>query len=116
MKVVEWTQPALADMAGLDRSVAIRIKNAIERFAGTGAGNVRALTGIDPLEFRSATGVSGFIRVARRSTFFGFATVAKFELVNVTVGSRKYASGLPAISRRRAKDINGPRALSSEFW
>lgn len=56
MKVVEWTQPALADMAGLDRSVAIRIKNAIERFAGTGAGNVRALTGIDPLEFRLRVG------------------------------------------------------------
>ena len=56
MKVVEWTQPALADMAGLDRSVAIRIKNPIERFAGTGAGNVRALTGIDPLEFRLRVG------------------------------------------------------------
>ena len=43
MREVEWTQAALEDMAGLDKGIARRIKQAVERFAGTGAGNVKRL-------------------------------------------------------------------------
>lgn len=32
------TEPALADMAGLDKRLGRRIKQAVERFAATGAG------------------------------------------------------------------------------
>ena len=38
---VEWTQTALEDMAALDKGIARRIKQSVERFAETGAGNYR---------------------------------------------------------------------------
>ena len=41
MKEVEWTGPALEDMAALDKGIARRVKQALERFAETGAGNVK---------------------------------------------------------------------------
>jgi mRNA interferase RelE/StbE len=47
---------ALADMAILDKSIAARIKKAIERFAQTGSGNVKKLQGIDPPEYRLRVG------------------------------------------------------------
>jgi len=34
---VEWTGTALEDMAALDKGIARRVKQAVERFAGTGA-------------------------------------------------------------------------------
>lgn len=40
---IEWTGTALADMAALDRGLALRVKQSVERFAATGAGNVRRL-------------------------------------------------------------------------
>ena len=43
-------------MAGLDKSTARRIKQSTERFAETGAGNVKRLQGIDPPEFRLRVG------------------------------------------------------------
>jgi mRNA-degrading endonuclease RelE of RelBE toxin-antitoxin system len=49
VKRIAWTEPALAD---LDKAVARRIKRAVERFAETGAGNVKKLHGIDPPEYR----------------------------------------------------------------
>ena len=54
-RVVLSTQ-AQADLAGLDRSGALRIIGAIQRFADTGAGNVRGLRGIHPPEFRLRVG------------------------------------------------------------
>lgn len=45
---IEWTGKALADMAGLDKGIARRVKHSVERFAVTGAGNVKRLQGIDP--------------------------------------------------------------------
>jgi mRNA-degrading endonuclease RelE of RelBE toxin-antitoxin system len=49
---IEWTEMALHDMSGLDKGVARRVKQSVERFAETGAGNVKRLQGIDPPEFR----------------------------------------------------------------
>lgn len=54
-RVVLSTQ-AQADMAALDRAVALRIIAAINRFAATGAGNVQGLRGIHPPEFRLRVG------------------------------------------------------------
>ena len=56
MKEVEWTEPALEDMAALDRGIARRVKQALERFAETGAGNVKRLQGIDPPAYRLRVG------------------------------------------------------------
>lgn len=54
-RVVLSTQ-AQSDLAGLDRSVALRILAATRRFASTGAGNVQGLRGIHPPEFRLRVG------------------------------------------------------------
>lgn len=53
---IEWTEAALADMAALDKGIALRVKQSIERFAETGAGNVKRLQGICPPEFRLRVG------------------------------------------------------------
>jgi mRNA-degrading endonuclease RelE of RelBE toxin-antitoxin system len=53
---VEWTKQALEDMAAPDKGTAHRIKLGVERFAATGAGNVKRLQGIDPPEFRLRVG------------------------------------------------------------
>lgn len=53
---VEWTELALQDMAALDKEIARRVKQTVERFAQTGAGNVKRLQGIDPPEFRLRAG------------------------------------------------------------
>lgn len=53
---IEWTETALADMAGLDRGIARRVKQSVERFAETGAGNLKRLQAIDPPEFRLRVG------------------------------------------------------------
>jgi mRNA interferase RelE/StbE len=56
VKQVEWTESALEDMAALDQGIARRVKGAVERFAETGAGNVKKLQGIDPPEYRLRIG------------------------------------------------------------
>ena len=53
---IAWTGTALEDMAGLDKGIARRVKQSVERFAETGAGNVKKLQGIDPPEFRLRVG------------------------------------------------------------
>ena len=53
---LEWTEKALEDMAALDKGIARRVKRAVERFAETGAGNVKRLQSIDPPEFRLRVG------------------------------------------------------------
>lgn len=53
---VEWTETSLDDMAALDKGIARRVKNAVERFAATGAGNVKRLQDIDPPEYRLRVG------------------------------------------------------------
>jgi mRNA-degrading endonuclease RelE of RelBE toxin-antitoxin system len=46
----------LDDLAALDKGIARRTKLAIERFAETGAGNVKKLQGINPPEYRLRAG------------------------------------------------------------
>jgi mRNA interferase RelE/StbE len=53
---IEWTETALADMAALDKGIARRVKKSVERFAVTGAGNIKRLQDIDPPEFRLRVG------------------------------------------------------------
>ena len=43
-------------MGALDKGIARRVKQAVERFADTGAGNVKRLQGIDPPEYRLRVG------------------------------------------------------------
>jgi len=56
VRQIEWTETALEDMASLDKGIARRVKLAVERFADTGAGNVKRLQGIDPPEYRLRVG------------------------------------------------------------
>ena len=56
IKRVVLSAQAQADLAALDRTVALRIIAAIERFADTGAGNVKKLQGINPPEYRLRVG------------------------------------------------------------
>ena len=53
---IEWTETALDDMAGLDKGIARRVKQSVERLAETGAGDVKRLQGIDPPEHRLRVG------------------------------------------------------------
>jgi len=56
VKQIEWTGVAIEDMAALDRAIARRVKQTVERFAATGAGNVKRLQGIDPPQYRLRVG------------------------------------------------------------
>ena len=53
---VHLSDQAQLDISKLDRPIAVRILNSIWRFAETGAGNVKALHGIHPPEFRLRVG------------------------------------------------------------
>jgi mRNA-degrading endonuclease RelE of RelBE toxin-antitoxin system len=53
VKEVEWTETALEHMAALDKGI---VRQAVERFADTGVGNVKRLQGIDPPEYRLRVG------------------------------------------------------------
>jgi mRNA-degrading endonuclease RelE of RelBE toxin-antitoxin system len=52
VKRIEWTDAAFKDMAALDKQIARRIQQTVERFAGTGVGDVKKLRGISPPEYR----------------------------------------------------------------
>ena len=56
MREIEWTEAALEDMVGLDKGIARRVKQVVERFAETGSGNVKRLQGVDPPEYRLRMG------------------------------------------------------------
>ena len=56
MKDIEWTDASLEDMAALDKGIARRVKQAVERFAESGAGDVKKLQGIHPPEYRLRVG------------------------------------------------------------
>ena len=43
---IEWTGTALEDLAVLDKEMARRVKQTVECFADTGAGNVKRLQAI----------------------------------------------------------------------
>ena len=56
MKRVEWTETALKGLASIDETNARRIKQAVDRFAQTTAGDVKKLQGIEPPEYRLRVG------------------------------------------------------------
>jgi mRNA interferase RelE/StbE len=56
VKRVEWTETALKGLASLDKASARRVKQAVDRFAQTTAGDVKKLQGIDPPEYRLRVG------------------------------------------------------------
>jgi mRNA interferase RelE/StbE len=53
---IEWTETAVDDLAGLDKGIARRVKQSVERFAESGAGNVKKLQGVNPPEYRLRIG------------------------------------------------------------
>ncbi len=56
MKDLEWSESSLEDMAGIEKWIARRIRNAVERLAETETGSVKKLQGIDPPEYRLRVG------------------------------------------------------------
>lgn len=56
MRRIEWTDAAVDDMAALDKAVAQRVKQAVERFAASGTGSVKKFQDIDPPECRLRVG------------------------------------------------------------
>jgi mRNA interferase RelE/StbE len=56
VREIEWTETALSDLAALDKGIARRVKLAMERFAATGAGDVKRLQGVHPPEYRLRVG------------------------------------------------------------
>jgi mRNA interferase RelE/StbE len=56
VKRVEWTETALKGLASIDETNARRIKQAVDRFAQTTAGDVKKLQGIEPPEYRLRVG------------------------------------------------------------
>jgi mRNA-degrading endonuclease RelE of RelBE toxin-antitoxin system len=53
---IAWTEAAIDDMACLEKSIARRIKQSIERFAESGTGNIKRLQDVNPPEFRLRVG------------------------------------------------------------
>jgi mRNA-degrading endonuclease RelE of RelBE toxin-antitoxin system len=56
VREIDWTEHALEDLAALDKGMARRVKQTVERFAAAGAGDVKRLQAIDPPEFRLRVG------------------------------------------------------------
>jgi len=56
VREIEWAEAALQDMAALDKGIARRVKQTVDRFARTGAGNIKKLQGFDPPEYRLRVG------------------------------------------------------------
>jgi len=56
VREIEWTAAALDDLAALDKDIARRVKQAAERFAETGVGNVKKLQGTSFAEYRLRVG------------------------------------------------------------
>ncbi len=54
MTRIVWTEPAKTDVRRLDKSIAMRIFAALQRFVETGEGDVKALRGRDELRLRIA--------------------------------------------------------------
>ena len=90
MKDIEWTEASLEDMAALDKGIARRVKQAVERFAESGAGNVKKLQGIDPPEYRIRVATTGSVSnwMARHFAFSACVTAAK-PIAEIFPGSRR---------------------------
>ncbi len=64
MKPIVWADPAKADVRRIDRDTAMRILTALDLFARTGEGDVKALQGRDELRLRIADYRLFFVNVA----------------------------------------------------
>jgi mRNA interferase RelE/StbE len=64
VKRIVWTDPAKADVRRIDRETAMRILAALDRFARTGEGDVKALQGRDELRLRVGDYRLFFVNVA----------------------------------------------------
>lgn len=53
---IDWSETALKQMAALDKGIARRVKNGVERLAETGVGDVKKLTDVHPPEYRLRIG------------------------------------------------------------
>ena len=53
---IERSETSLDQMAALDKGIARRVKQAVERFAAMGAGNVKRLQGFRPAGYRLRVG------------------------------------------------------------
>jgi mRNA interferase RelE/StbE len=53
---VDLTRAALGDLRGLDKGIARRVLDALDRLGADGLGDVRRLQGIDPPEWRLRVG------------------------------------------------------------
>ena len=47
-KRIVWTEPAQADVRGIEQPIALQILKTLARYAQTGEGNTRQLQGIEP--------------------------------------------------------------------
>ena len=52
MKRIVWTDPARTDVRSLSKPIAMHILSALQRFAESGAGDVKALPGREELRLR----------------------------------------------------------------
>jgi len=55
-KKIEWTDGARADVRRIDREAAMRVLEGLARFLFTEEGDVKALKGSDPKEYRLRVG------------------------------------------------------------
>ena len=73
MKRILWTEPAKADVRRVDRTTAMRILGTLHRFAESGEGDVKALTGRE--EFR--------LRIGDYRLFFVTPTADTIQIMRV---------------------------------
>lgn len=52
MKRIVWTDPARADVRSLSKPIAMHILSSLHRFAESGAGDVKALQGMEEIRLR----------------------------------------------------------------
>ena len=78
-----WTRPALRDMKKLDPTMALRIREGLNRLAETGHGDVVRLKDVTPPEWR--------LRVGDQRVFFRFQTTETNEIQVIRVRRRDEA-------------------------
>ena len=74
MKHIVWTESAQADVRALDKPTAMRILSALDRFAESGSGDVKALQG-EREELR--------LRIGDYRLFFVYTTTDTIEVRRV---------------------------------
>ena len=81
MREIEWTATALNDMAALDKSIVRRVKQSVERFAGTGEGDVQRLQGINPPEFASVSATTASVSTSTTRSFASSVSAIAKKLI-----------------------------------